>query len=107
FSSMKSIPKQEEETQTHKFMDGRVNVYKRPNSSYWQCSTYMQGRNWRSSTKEESLQKAKEFAEEWFLDLYSLKRAGALKKKTKSFRYVAEKFMEEYIAITVGQRSEK
>ena len=31
-------------TETHSFMDGKVHVYRRPNSRYWQCSTYMNGR---------------------------------------------------------------
>jgi hypothetical protein len=45
-------------------LGGKVHVYKRPNSSCWQCSSYLAGRNRRTSTKEESLSKAKEFAED-------------------------------------------
>ena len=50
--------------ETHTLMDGKVHLYKRDRSSYWQCSTYMDGRNHRVSTKEESLPIAKEFAKE-------------------------------------------
>ncbi len=37
------------------------------NSSHWQCSTYLAGKNWRVSTKEDSLALAKDFAEDWYL----------------------------------------
>jgi len=45
-------------------LGGKVHVYRRPNSSCWQCSTYLAGRNRRRSTKEDSLAKAKEVAED-------------------------------------------
>jgi hypothetical protein len=48
----------------HSIPGGKVRVYKRPNSSRWQCSSYFAGKNRRASTKEESLSKAKEIAEE-------------------------------------------
>ena len=61
-------------------MGGKLHVYKRPNSRHWQCSTYLGGRNWRVSTKEESLALAKEVAEDWYLGLRGKQRAGELKK---------------------------
>ena len=48
-------------------LGGKVHVYKRPNSSHWQCSSYFAGKNRRTSTKEDSLSKAKEIAEDWYL----------------------------------------
>lgn len=39
-------------SESHTLMDGKVHIYKRDNSRYWQCSTYMAGRNYRTSTKE-------------------------------------------------------
>jgi hypothetical protein len=51
----------------HIILGGKVHVYKRPNSSLWQCSSYFAGKNRRTSTKEESLSKAKEIAEDWYL----------------------------------------
>jgi hypothetical protein len=45
-------------------LGGKVYVYKRPNSSFWQCSTYFAGKNRRISTKETSLAIAKESAED-------------------------------------------
>lgn len=52
---------------THQILGGKVHVYRRPNSRFWQCSSYLAGRNRRTSTKQESLQLAKEFAEDWYL----------------------------------------
>ena len=54
-------------TEHHTILGGKVHVYKRPNSSLWQCSSYFAGKNRRTSTKEESLSKAKEIAEDWYL----------------------------------------
>ena len=56
--------------ETHTLMDGKVHVYKRGRSRFWQCSTYMDGRNHRVSTKEESLKLALEFAREWYMAVY-------------------------------------
>ena len=44
----------------HTILGGKVHVYKRPNSSSWQCATYLAGKNRRTTTKEDSLSKAKE-----------------------------------------------
>nr|WP_233345977.1 phage integrase SAM-like domain-containing protein [Oceanicaulis alexandrii] len=58
------------------------------------------------STKEESLQLAKEFAEDWYLDLRGRARDGNLKNE-KTFKQAAEQFRREYEVITEGQRSER
>ena len=63
----------------HTILGGKVHVYKRENSSYWQCSTYLAGKNRRISTKEESLSKAKEIAEDWYLQLRGKLRSGEIK----------------------------
>ena len=55
----------------------------------WQCSTYLTGKNRRVSTKEESLAKAKEIAEDWYLKLRGIFRSGEIKSE-KSFREVSE-----------------
>jgi integrase len=88
----------------HELMGGKLHVYKRENSQYWQCSTYLGGRNWRVSTKEESLSHAKDFAEDWYLELKGKSRAGAL-KAGKTFKQAAEQFEREYEVITQGQRN--
>ena len=85
-------------------LGGKVHVYKRPNSSLWQCSSYLAGKNRRTSTKEESLAKAKEFAEDWYLQLRGKLRSGEIKTE-KTFRDASEQYLREYDIITQGQRS--
>ncbi len=89
---------------THTIFGGKVHLYKRPNSSFWQCSTYLAGRNRRVSTKHESLELAKEFAEDWYLTLRDKNRSGDLISE-KTFRQAAAVFEREYEIITEGQRS--
>ncbi len=89
----------------HTTMGGNVNLYKRPGSDYWQCATYLEGRNWRRSTKESDIRKAKDFAEGWYLDL----RLGARRKELRTentFARAAAQFEKEYIIITDGDRNE-
>lgn len=50
-------------------MGGKLHIYKRENSRHWQRSTYLAGKNWRKTTKEESLVHAKDIAEDWYLEL--------------------------------------
>lgn len=91
-------------SEVHALLGGKVQVYKRSNSDFWQCSTSIGGRQWRRSTKEESLAHAKEFAEDWYLELKGKSRAGLL-KAGKTFKQAAKKFREEYEVITEGQRN--
>ncbi len=122
-------------TETHSLMDGKVHLYKRENSRFWQCSTFIEGKNHRISTKSTSLTMAKEFAREWYMAAYVdasrrqqhsrvyrlLNKFGmkpettattpALQVKEKApssghtFREAAEKFIAEYGIITQGQRN--
>ena len=88
----------------HELMGGKLHVYRRENSSNWQCSTYLAGKNWRASTKEDSLARAKEVAEDWYLTLRGKQLAGAL-KVGKTFQNAADQFLREYEIITAGERS--
>ena len=90
----------------HTILGGKVHVYKRPNSSSWQCATYLAGRNRRTTTKEDSLSKAKEFAEDWYLQLRGKLRDGEL-KTGKLFRDAAKLYLREFDIMTQGQRSAK
>lgn len=90
--------------QKHTMMGGKVHVYKRENSRYWQCSTYLSGKNRRTSTKQESLAHAKDFAEDWYLELRGKSRRGELKDE-KNFKEAAAQFEREYEIITEGQRN--
>lgn len=85
-------------------LGGKVHIYQRPNSSHWQCSTYLAGKNRRRTTKEESLAKAKEVAEDWYLQIRGKLRNGEIKTE-KTFRDASEQYLKEYDIITQGQRN--
>jgi len=85
-------------------MGGKLHVYKRENSTCWQCSTYLAGKNRRVSTKEESLSKAKDFAEDWYLELHGKHKRGEVRNE-KTFKIAAKQFEREFEMITEGQRS--
>lgn len=87
-------------------MGGRLHLYKRPNSRFWQCYTHLGGRSWRESTKQENPALATAFAEDWYLTLKGKDRVGEL-KGGKTFEFVAKQFLTEYRALTVGERSPK
>jgi integrase len=88
----------------HTILGGKVHVYKRPNSSQWQCSTYLAGKNRRVTTHEDSLAKAKEIAEDWYLQLRGKLKSGELKSE-KTFGEASDQFLREFEIITQGQRS--
>ncbi|MBZ0130482.1 MAG: site-specific integrase [Rhodobacteraceae bacterium] len=88
----------------HTFLGGKVHVYKRENSSVWQCSSFLEGRNRRTSTREVSLAKAKDFAEDWYLELRNKKNRGELLAE-KTFGQAADRFVKEYDAMTGGTRN--
>jgi integrase len=90
---------------SHEILGGLVQVYKR-GDRFWHCSASLDGRQHRSTTKEEGLTEAKQFAEDWYLELRGKARAGLLKTE-KSFAEAADQFLKEYEVITEGQRSEK
>jgi integrase len=88
----------------HTILGGKVHVYRRDNSSRWQCATYLAGKNRRVSTKEDGLAKAKDFAEDWYLELRGKARSGEIHNE-KTFREAAAQFEREYQIITEGQRN--
>jgi integrase len=88
----------------HSLLDGRVHVYKRPNSDLWQCAASVNGQHFRVSTREESLSLAKDFAEDWYLELRGKLKRGAM-PHGKTFAEVADQFMREYEVITAGERN--
>jgi len=90
----------------HVLMGGKVHVYQRENSSNWQCSAYLNGKNRRTSTKQSNLILAKEWAEGWYLELRGKHLRGEI-KDGKAFRDAAKIFSREYEVITEGQRNAK
>ncbi len=93
-------------TEKHTILGGKVHVYKRPESPIWQCSCYLVGKIRRVSTKEESLSKAKDFAEDWYLELRGKGSRGEISGE-KTFKQAAEKFTLEYEVMTEGERNAK
>lgn len=91
--------------EVHELMGGKLRVYRRENSSNWQCSTFLNGRNYRKTTKEDSLSRAKEIAEDWYLEMRGKSRAGLLKRPEHTFNDAADRFEDEYEVITEGERS--
>lgn len=90
----------------HKILGNEVRLFRRDGSKKWYCATSINGKEWKKSTKEESLEHAKDIAEDWYLGLKGQKRDGVL-GNAKSFEQSAAKFVEEYEAITVNTRSPK
>lgn len=91
-------------SEKHAILEGKVHVYRRNGSPIWQCSTYLKGKNWRVSTKEESLSKAKEWAEDWYFGLKDKNRRGELLGE-KTFKDAADQFIAEYEVLTQGERN--
>ncbi|HXC95195.1 MAG TPA: hypothetical protein VNU92_05810 [Edaphobacter sp.] len=89
-------------SENHTILGGKVHIYKCPNSSSWQCATYLVGRNRRTTAKEDSLSKTKDFAEDWYLQLRGKLRDGEL-KSGKPFREAAKLYLREFDIMTQGQ----
>ncbi|MGD9656457.1 MAG: tyrosine-type recombinase/integrase [Methylocystis sp.] len=88
----------------HTLMGGKLHVYKRENSRFWQCSAFLNGKNHRNTTKREALHEALDLAEDWYLELRGKAKRGEI-KGGKSFKIAAEQFLREYPIITEGQRN--
>lgn len=89
---------------THEILGGLVQVYKRGTGRFWHCSASIDGHQFRNTTKEDGLPQAKQYAEDWYLELRGKARAGLLKTE-KTVRQAADLFETEYAVITQGQRS--
>jgi len=85
-------------------MGGKLQVFRRGKSRFWQCQASVGGKQRRSTTKKESLQQAQAIAEDWYLTLQGKDRAGIL-GSGNNFRRAADQFLKEYGVITEGQRS--
>jgi len=119
-------------TESHLLMDGALHVYRRENSRYWQCSTYLGSRNHRQTTKEVSLAAAKDFARDWYMERCvedrQRRRGGVAlldgtvqppiagtgtptdgrRRRTPtgpSFKDAADAFTSEFEVITLGERN--
>lgn len=90
----------------HELLGGLIQVYRRGEGRTWHCSASIDGRQHRSTTGEDDLVLAKQYAEDWYLGLRGKARAGLLKTE-RTFKEAAAQFLKEYTIITEGQRSQK
>lgn len=90
----------------HTILGEKVHIYRRENSRFWQCATFLNGKNHRFSSKQESLQLAKDVAEDWYLTLRGKHSRGELKNE-KTFSFASEQFLKEFEADTMGERNPK
>ncbi len=88
-------------------LGGKVQIYQRDNSSYWQARASVGGKQRQFSTKQEARELAAKAAEEWYFGLQGKMRAGVLDDTSPTFKKAAEQFLKEYGVITEGERSEK
>ena len=91
----------------HTMFDGKLQVYRRADGRVWQCAARVGGQRFRESTKEEDLDRAKDFAEEWYLDLRGKTRRGEIIKKERSFAEAAEQYLREVRVLATTTRSPK
>jgi len=88
----------------HEILGGKVQLFRRPRSSYWQCRASVGGAQLRHSTKTDSLSQAKDVAEDWYFTLKG-KLARGERIGEPTFADAAKRFMTEFKVITAGQRS--
>ena len=82
-------------------------IYKRDNSRYWQCAARVGGLRHRSTTKEESLERAKDIAEDWYLELRGKMRRGEIVRAEKTFAQAADEYLREARVLAATVRSPK
>jgi len=73
---------------THQLLNGRLHLFRRPDSQFWQCSASINRKQHQRSTREASLAHAKQVAEAWFFDLCRKAPAGP-RKTGKTFKAAA------------------
>ncbi|MBW7909893.1 MAG: site-specific integrase [Alphaproteobacteria bacterium] len=105
---MKNHSEQNIPNNSHPVFGGRAYVFKRNGSRYWYAAAFLEGRNYRESTKKEKLEDAIHAAEEWYIALRGQAATEGLKapeEQEPTFAEVAAQFMREYSILTEGQRS--
>tara|TARA_R110002051_G_scaffold269600_1_gene329785 strand:+ start:210 stop:1628 length:1419 start_codon:yes stop_codon:yes gene_type:complete len=85
--------------------DGRLQVYRRADGKTWQCAARVGGERFRESTRETELARAKDVAEEWYLDLRGRLRNGQITKREKTFGEAAEDYMRHARVLAATVRS--
>lgn len=79
-------------------LGGKVHIFSRPNSPYFWCGFHHKGKYLRTSTKQEFLKQAEEFADKWYDDKKFEIRAGTGKVGGIKFGKAAEHALAAYRA---------
>ena len=77
----------------HKYKDEKLHVFKRDDSKFWLCRFYADGKYKVSSTGEENLRDARDYAETWYDDIRYNQRHG-VPIHSKKFGFVASEYLE-------------
>ena len=91
---------------TIELLGGKVQIYQRDNSRFWQARASVGNKQRQFSTKQEGQDLAAKAAETWYFSLQGKNQAGVLNDRP-TFKKAAEQFLKEYGVITEGERSEK
>lgn len=107
---MEEFPTRALKQKSHAILGGKVHLYRRGKRGYYHCAATIEGKQHREATRADDLQLAKEVAEQWYMKLRGLVTSGDLEKVTarkreKTFKAAAEKFLEEFPVLTEGQRN--
>ncbi|MDE2112493.1 MAG: site-specific integrase [Alphaproteobacteria bacterium] len=92
----------------HTMFDGRLQIYRRTPHGPWQAAARVGGQRFRQSTGEDALDRAKDVAEEWYLDLRGKLRAGQIVSsvsKEKAFGEAAQSYLREVRVLAATVRS--
>jgi integrase len=81
-----------------KLQDGKLHIYKRPNTRFYHCGFYHKRVPVRTSTRTDDLEKAKDFARQWYFNKQAEILSGkvAPTSNAKSFAVAAEKALDAY-----------
>jgi integrase len=93
---------------THTMFDGRLQIYRRAEHGPWQAAARVGGQRFRQTTGEMALDRAKDVAEEWYLDLRGKLRSGRLEPlapKEKTFAEAAQAYLREVRVLAASVRS--
>jgi len=87
----------------HRIQGDKVRLYRRVEGGRWHCSTFLDGKEYRKTTKRKDLTEAKKFAVAWYKDLCD--SLGIKHRVGRNFAEVASAFELEYETINQGRRS--
>jgi integrase len=89
-------------------LDGKLHIYKRQRSNFWQCGFHYNGSYLRSSTKETDLSTAIERAKQWYYEKQvEIKMGAPVAPRNSTFAYHAELAIKDYERLAQQGRGSK